>query len=154
MKTEIKLNDLDFGNSRLLVQISDDPQTSFARFIVFWDVEIKTRAEYIKIDADMVYVDPVKNKILPNFTHEVLNNGSKWIIDNSTISTKLDSSFSKVVNPDFDNTKDEGIGNEKFIKQGSFDMYCDLIFNIDKPIPLTQLVKMGIYSDDDKGYFN
>ena len=150
MKTEINLENYDFGKARLVHQISDEPVTGFARVIVVWGAEINSRAEFIKIESEMFHIDATVEKVVKQMTiFPVLNEGKKWIIQNDTEVVKLDSNLNPVPNPDFNDEEEVSDDNFPYLKEPSFDMYARLCFEA-----LTPLLLKGIDNDDNNGCFD
>ena len=75
MKTPINLDDYNFGKRQLLQQISDDPNTGFARVIVNERASILDDIQQIELFAKTYYINLATNKIVPQMTHETLNKG-------------------------------------------------------------------------------
>ena len=154
MKTLINLDDYNFGVRQLMQQISDDPNTGFARVIVNERTSILDDIQQIELNAKTYYINLTTNKIVPQMTHETLNKGVKWIISNEYTVIVTDVQGVPILNPDYDENQEESESNYPYIKQPAYDRFALFLFNTTNAVPLPIIWKASILLDDSKGYFD
>ncbi|ROI09806.1 hypothetical protein EGI11_03345 [Chryseobacterium sp. H3056] len=147
MKTTINLEDYDFGKARLVHQIDDDAATGFARVLLVWGAEINGRADFIKIDAEILHLN--NGKIVKQMSiYPALNGGKPWIIENDNMVVSLDSNLNAIPNPDFNSEEEMSEENFPYLKSLAFEMYADKCFEA-----LSPLLTKGIDNDNNNGMF-
>lgn len=149
MKTTIDISQFDFGNRQLTQQISDDPQTGFARVIVFDRFEIKDDIKQLIILGRMHYINQETNQLLPKFTHVTLSKGEEWIVDNNYKTVELGFDGAPVPNPHYLPELGVTEDNYPYLKQDAYDNFSKIMFAL-----LSPLVNASVSQDDEQGFFN
>jgi hypothetical protein len=154
MKTPINLDDYDFGKRQLLQQITDDPNTGFARVIVNERVSILDDIQQIELLSKTYYINLSTQKIVPQMTHETLSKGQRWLVSNEYSVVLTDAKGSPIANLDYDENQEESESNFPYLKQRAYDRFAEFLFSDTNPLPLPIIWKMSILLDDSKGYFD
>ena len=177
MKTTIDLTQFDF-NSRIFNQISDCPDTGFVRVLVFTGENYQERIKQWFINAEIVYINPVNNKIV--YTKMAKSKNEDWVISNNYFVTVVDFQGNPIPNPDFvteitkpvldengelildelGNTETQTISvpisetNLPYLTQGAFDRFSEFRVGTTYNLSMRQLLNMSVISDDANGYFD
>ena len=177
MKTTIDLTQFDF-NSRIFNQISDCPDTGFVRVLVFTGENYQERIKQWFINAEIVYINPVNNKIV--YTKMAKSKNEDWVISNNYFVTVVDFQGNPIPNPDFvtEITKpvlDENgelvldeLGNPQtqmvqvpisetnlpYLTQGAFDRFSEFRVGTSYNLSMRKLWNMSVIADDVNGYFD
>ncbi len=154
MKTQIDISKFDFKNRKLLKQISDDPDTGFARVVVAQRTNILDDIQQIELVALTYYINTKTGKIVPQMTHETLSKSKKWIVSNEYHVTVLDAKGQPVPNPNFNKEQPESEENHPHRRMPAYDRFAGLLFNETMPISLPFIWKMSVDLDDAKGFFD
>ena len=154
MKTLINLDDYNFGVRQLMQQISNDPNTGFARVIVNERASILDDIQQIELFAKTYYINLVTNKIVPQMTHETVSKGQRWLVSNEYSAVVTDAAGTPIPNPDYDEKQEESESNFPFLKQRAYDRFAEFLFSDTNPLPLPVIWKMSVLLDDSKGYFD
>lgn len=150
MKTEINLEDFDFGKARLVHQISDEPNTGFACVMIVWGAEINSRADFIKIDAELIFINTNTNQIVKQMgIYPTKLDGKDWIIENDEQTIALDSDLNPIPNPEFNAEEEITDDNFPYLKDFAFNVYAEKCFEA-----LTPLLILGIDRDDSNNRFH
>ncbi len=153
-KTEIKLSSFPEFNRPLVVQISDDPNTDFARVIVSKRELLMNDIQQIELVADTYYINTETGKIVPQMTHRTLSKGKPWIISNDYDVIVRDGAGEAIPNPEFDSEREESEENSPFLMQPAYDRFAGFLYNEKKPVSLPVIWKMSVLIDDAQGFFN
>jgi hypothetical protein len=154
MKTPINLDDYDFGIRQLLQQISDDPNTGFARVIVNERVSILDDIQQIELLSKTYYINLSTQKIVPQMTHETTNKGERWIVSNDYAVILVDGTGTPIPNPDFDSETEISESNYPYKRMRAYDRFASFLFNETSPVPLPFIWKLNVDLDDARGYFD
>ena len=149
MKTTINISEYDLGDRQLVQQISDDPETGFARIIVFDRFEVMDDIKQLSIVGRMHYVNQITKVLLPKFTHITLSKGVEWIVDNSYKNVEIGMDGNPVPNPNYNVNLPTTEENFLYKKKDAYDNFSKIMFTL-----LTPLVVNSVLQDDIKGYFN
>ena len=177
MKTTINLEQFDF-NSRIFNQISDCPDTGFVRVLVYTGDNYQERIKQWFINAEIVYINQVNNKIV--YTKVAKSKNEDWVISNNYLVTVLDFNGNPVPNPDFVTETTESVLDENgelvldesgnpetqvvpvlisetnlpYLTQGAFDRFSEFRVGTTYSLPMRQLWNLSVVSDDANGYFD
>ena len=157
MKTTIDLTQFDF-NSRIFNQISDCPDTGFARVLVYTGNNYQERIKQQFIDAEIVYINQANNKIV--YTKVAKSKNEDWVISNNYSVTVLDFNGNPIPNPNFKTENEEGNPleisetNLPYLTQGAFDRFSEFRVGVTYNLSMRQLLNMSVISDDANGFFD
>ena len=156
MKTEINLSDYVFGAKPKLLkrQISDDPESGFARVIELQRAELLFDVDIIELKALTYFVDAENEKVLTKFTTPTLLEGKPWIIQRGEMTIKLDEEFEPIENPDFDETQEVSTENYPYILVDAYEQFSTILLSPDIDKSLAALYFMFVDSNDEKGLYD
>lgn len=154
MKTQINLSDYDFKGRRLLKQISDDPETGFARVIVSQRTNILDDIQQIELVALTYYINTKTGKIIPQMTHETKSKGRRWIVSNEYQVILVDAKGQPIPNPDYNKESPISESNFPHMRQPAYDRFAGFLFSESAPVSLPFIWKLNVELDDAKGYFD
>ena len=156
MKTTIDLTQFNF-NSRIFNQISDCPDTGFARVLVYTGNNYQERIKQWFIDAEIVYINQANNKVV--YSKIAKSKNEDWVISNNYQVTVLDLQGNPVPNPNFKIEDEDGNpleiseSNLPYLTQGAFDRFSE--FRVGEySLSMRQLWDISVMSDDANGYFD
>ena len=177
MKTTIDLTQFNF-NSRIFNQISDCPDIGFVRVLVYTGDNYQERVKQWFINAEIVYINQVNNKIV--YTKVAKSKNEDWVISNNYLVTVLDFNGNPIPNPDFVTEITEPILDENgepildelgnpqtqvvqvpisetnlpYLTQGAFDRFSEFRVGTTYNLSMRHLLNMSVTSDDANGYFD
>ena len=177
MKTTIDLTQFNF-NSRIFNQISDCPDIGFVRVLVYTGDNYQERIKQWFINAEIVYINQVNNKIV--YTKVAKSKNEDWVISNNYLVTVLDFNGNPIPNPDFVTEITEPILDENgepildelgnpqtqvvqvpisetnlpYLTQGAFDRFSEFRVGTTYNLSMRHLLNMSVTSDDANGYFD
>ena len=177
MKTTIDLTQFNF-NSRIFNQISDCPDIGFVRVLVYTGDNYQERIKQWFINAEIVYINQVNNKIV--YTKVAKSKNEDWVISNNYLVTALDFNGNPIPNPDFVTEITEPILDENgepildelgnpqtqvvqvpisetnlpYLTQGAFDRFSEFRVGTTYNLSMRHLLNMSVTSDDANGYFD
>lgn len=154
MKTPINLTDYDFANRRLLRQISDDPETGFARVIVSQRTNILDDIQQIELGALTYYINTKTGKIVPQMTHETQSKGRRWIVSNEYNVTLVDGAGTPLKNPNYNPEEPTSEENHPYKRMPAYDRFAGFLFNETNPVSLPFIWKLNVDLDDARGFFD
>ena len=157
MKTTIDLTQFNF-NSRIFNQISDCPDTGFARVLVYTGNNYQERIKQWFIDAEIVYINQANNKVV--YSKIAKSKNEDWVISNNYQVTVLDLQGNPVPNPNFKIEDEDGNpleiseSNLPYLTQGAFDRFSEFRVGTTYNLSMRQLWNMSVSTDDANGYFD
>ena len=154
VKTQINLSNYPEFNRRLLRQISDDPNSGFARVIVSERTNIMDDTKQIELVATTYYINPATRKIVPQMTHRTLSKGQPWFVHNGYQVVLVDGTGKPLPNPSYNLDLETSDDNFPYKKMPAYDRFAGFLFSETNPVSLPFIWKLNVDLDDSKGYFD
>lgn len=149
MKTLINLDDYNFGVRQLMQQISDDPNTGFARVIVNERTSILDDIQQIELNAKTYYINLTTNKIVPQMTHETISKGQRWLVSNEYSVVVTDAAGTPIPNPDYDEEDSVSPENYPFELVDAYEQFKEILVQLNTPV-----LEVFINLNDEKKLFD
>ena len=148
MKTIINLSEYTFsGKNNPLYQISDHPVNKLVRVIQIDRAEMLFDIDLIAIGATTYYIDPVLKVVV--FKEQTKLEGKQWNIVKNEYTTKLDETFSPIVNTEYDSDVSISPENYPYILIDAYDQFKDILIGLNTPV-----LEMFINSNDERGLYD
>lgn len=149
-KTEINLNDYDFGaEDNPKFQISDSPVNKLVRVIEFDRAEYALDITMIGLRATTHYINPELGIIV--YSEPTMVEKKDWNIMKGDTTIKIDhDTFQPIPNPDFDKTQPiDRETNYPYLLTDAYEQFKEISIKL-----LTPMLTLFVAGNDQKGLFD